>query len=163
MLVVSDTSVLISLCRINADNLLLALFDEVWIPPAVADEFIGLVAREYLFRGLAIPSWVKCSSAREVAAEVIACGPLDRGESEALTLAIHLHADLVLIDEIAGREAASRLGLKRTGIAGVLLRAKDEGLIPAVAPVLEDLRSEARFWINAVLEAEVLRLAGEGP
>ena len=163
MLVVSDTSVLISLCRINSESLLQALFDEVWIPPAVAKEFMDLVARMHRFRGLEIPAWIKRSSACEIAAEVIACGPLDPGESEALTLAIVLHADMVLIDESAGRAAASRLGLKLTGIAGILLRAKDAGLISAVAPLIEALRSEANFWLNAALEAEVLRLAGEAP
>ena len=161
MLVVSDTSVLLNLCRVSAEGLLLALFREVWVPPAVAAEFSRLAGSRPRFQGLVLPAWVRISPAIEVAAKVRACPDLDSGETEALSLALELRADAVLIDEAAGRRAASVLNLPVVGVAGILLRAKGMRLIPAVRPVLERLREHAGFWLHPGFEAEVLRLAGE--
>jgi len=161
VLVVSDASVLLNLCRVSAEELLRELFREVWIPPAVAEEFSRLVGSRPRFHGLALPGWVRISPAIQVAAEVRACPDLDSGETEALSLALEMHADAVLIDEAAGRRAANVLKIPFVGVAGILLRARQRRLIPAVHPLLDRLRIEAGFWLNPEFEAEVLRLAGE--
>ena len=161
MLVVSDTSVLLNLCRVSAEGLLLELFREVWIPPAVAAEFLRLASARPRFRGLALPAWVRISPAVQVALEVRAFPGLDSGESEALSLALELHASAILVDEAMGRRAAGLLSVPAIGIAGILLRAGERGLIPAVRPLLIRLREEAGFWLSPKFEAEVLRLAGE--
>lgn len=161
MLVVSDTSVLLNLCRVSAEGLLPELFGEVWVPPAVAAEFSHLAGARARFQGLALPSWVRISREVQVAEEVRACPDLDSGETEALSLALELHADAVLMDEAAGRRAATVLQVPFVGVAGILIRAKVGKLIPAVRPLLERLRYEAGFWLHPRFEAEVLRLAGE--
>jgi len=92
---------------------------------------------------------------------VSACPGLDAGETEALALALQIRADAVLLDEAAARNAAVQLHLAFIGIAGILLRAKAQCLIPAVRPVLERLRTDANFWLTVAFEANVLRLAGE--
>ncbi len=51
MLVVSDTSVLLNLCRVSAEGLLPALFREVWVPPAVAAGFARLAESRARFQG----------------------------------------------------------------------------------------------------------------
>ncbi|MEI7823437.1 MAG: DUF3368 domain-containing protein [Verrucomicrobiota bacterium] len=161
MLVVSDTSVLLNLCRVSAEGLLPELFGEVWVPPAVAAEFSRLAGNHARFQGLVLPAWVRISSAVQVSAEVRACPDLDSGETEALSLALEWHADAVLMDEAAGRRAATVLKVTSVGVAGILIRARSRGLIPAVRPLLERLRVEAGFWLHPRFEAEVLRLAGE--
>ena len=161
MLVVSDTSVLLNLCRVSAEGLLLELFAEVWIPPAVAAEFLRLAGGRARFRGMALPEWVRISPAVQVSPEVRACPDLDAGESEALSLALELQAKAVLVDEEAGRSAARVLNVTCIGIAGILLRARERGLIPVVRPLIVRLREEAGFWLSPGFEAEVLRLAGE--
>ena len=161
MLVVSDTSVLLNLCRVSAEGLLPELFGEVWVPPAVAAEFSRLAGNRARFQGLVLPAWVRISSAVQVSGEVRACPDLDSGETEALSLALEWHADAVLMDEAAGRRAAMVLKVTSVGVAGILIRARSRGLIPAVRPLLERLRVEAGFWLHPRFEAEVLRLAGE--
>ena len=60
---------------------------------------------------------------------VVISTDLDRGEEDALRLALHYNADLVLMDERDGVEEARRLGLTVTGTIGVLDRAAERGLI----------------------------------
>jgi predicted nucleic acid-binding protein len=66
-----------------------------------------------------------------------------------------------LIDEKLGREVANRLGLRTIGILGVLLESYRRGLIPEVKAVLDQLETEAGFWVSSQLRLRVLRLAGE--
>jgi uncharacterized protein len=86
---------------------------------------------------------------------------LDEGEAEAVALAHEIKADLLLIDEQAGRRHAARLGLKFIGLLGVLLAAKDAGTLPAIKGPLEDLIAKAGFWVRPSLYAAVLKAAGE--
>jgi uncharacterized protein len=81
---------------------------------------------------------------------------LDPGEAEAIALALEKQADLILVDERLGRQVAMALGLRVTGLLGVLAEAKRASLIERVKPVIEDLHERAGFWISAELIAEVL-------
>ncbi len=87
---------------------------------------------------------------------------LDAGEASAIALASELHADLVLIDDRRGREVARRMALPVKGTLGVLVEARDRGLLPSLAPVIGELR-EAGFWVTDEVVARVLALVGEPP
>jgi len=65
------------------------------------------------------------------------------------------------MDEQAGRAAAASLGLRTIGLLGILRDAKEQSLIPAVAPLLDRLEQEADFWISASLRSIVLKSVGE--
>jgi len=86
---------------------------------------------------------------------------LDLGEAEALALALELQADGVLVDEKLGRRIAKRNGIATVGTLGVLLRAKAEGHVPAVRPLLERLIQEISFRVSPRVQADVLQRAGE--
>jgi predicted nucleic acid-binding protein len=164
MLVVSDTSVLINLAVIGEVRILQRLFFVVVAPSAVRAEFGQIAVREARFRGACWPDWVEVRQPASISADLLT-GPhsLHTGEREAIALALELHADLLLIDEDAGRAAAKAHGLAITGIAGILLRAKASGLIPSVASILDRIVNECGFWIGSAFRESVLRLAGETP
>lgn len=163
MIVVADTSVLLNLCRVHLADLLPSLFGEVWIPPMVEHEFNRLSAAHPRFAGVQLPGWVKHALPVPVPASVSACPDLDPGETEALALALSLRADFILVDDLAARRAAAQLHQRSTGIGGILLLAKSQGLIPEIVPCLDRLRQEARFYMSAPFRAELIRLAGETP
>lgn len=84
---------------------------------------------------------------------------LDAGETAAIALALELKAT-VLMDERLGRDVAHRRGLAVVGSAGVLIKARQMGLLPAVAPVLARMKAEGYFMSDALVR-EVLRRVGE--
>ena len=86
---------------------------------------------------------------------------LDPGESEALALALEIHADYLLMDEQAGRAEAHRCGIQTTGVMGILVRAKETGRIPRIEPLLDELEHGLRFFVSRSLRENVLKRAGE--
>ena len=86
---------------------------------------------------------------------------LDAGEAEAIALALSLPQTTLRIDEVRGRRVATRLGLDVLDTAGVLLRAKRRGLVPAVRPLLDALREQHSFRLSNALYEQVAREAGE--
>lgn len=84
----------------------------------------------------------------------------DEGEAETIILAEEINANLLIIDDYLAREIANLIGLKITGTLGILIRAKNKGLIQKVKPLIEKL-IEAHFWIDQVLYHLVLEVSGE--
>ncbi len=66
---------------------------------------------------------------------------MDLGGSEAIALSAELQSDVLIIDEVAGRSVAKKLGINIIGMVGVLLEAKEQGYIYSVQPYLDKLRA----------------------
>ena len=161
MIVVTDTSVILNLCLIGREELLPALFGTIVAPSDVVFEFDRLAEADGRFHNLVFPSFVERSATGPIAPSLTAIKRLQAGEIAALSLAVHLKADAVLMDELAGRAAAVALGLRPIGLLGILLEAKERGLISALKPLLDRLEDEAEFWISASLRNAILNSAGE--
>lgn len=149
-LVVTDTSCLIALERVELLDLLPRLYDEVVAPPAVIAEF----GRR--------PSWLRAEPVRGPSAVgSLVARRLDPGEAEAIVLARTVPDALLLIDEARGRKIAVSLGLSIIGTAGLLTVAKEAGLLPAVKPILDALRDDYDFRLADRHYERVLRQTGE--
>ena len=144
---VVDSACLIGLERIGSLDLLPALIEPAMAPPAVELEFGPL------------PPWMIVRAPLDVGMVAALRLVVDAGESEAIVLAYETRARIILDDRKA-REAARRLGVPVTGTVGLLLKAKEAGVVPAIRPLLDALDAN-QFRIGKALRAEALRLAGD--
>ena len=161
MIVVSDTSPIINLATIGHLHLLPELFTEIVIPTAVFNEVAGAGNHEPGAKEIREASWVKVHSASNQPLLPQLLNDLDPGEAEAIALAVNIRAEYVLIDEALGRKIAVSYQLQPLGILGILLLAKQRGLISAVTPLMDRLRSEANFYVDARLYQYIKKLAEE--
>jgi predicted nucleic acid-binding protein len=156
--VIANNTPLVAFWSISRLEILQNLFDEILIPPAIRDEFLS-AATGNRFESLQAAQWIKLTPlSRPNAADAFA--GLDRGEAEVIALAQEQDARLVLLDERRARRYAIRMGLPVSGTLGVLLLAKQEGLIEAVKPLISSL-IESGLHVHQDLAEEVLQLAGE--
>lgn len=160
MIVISDTSVLSGLIKIQRLSLLKDIFSEIIIPPAVHSELEELRRFGFDLSPFEHASWVVIKEPADSSEVGKFEQVLDRGEAEAITLAIELKADFLLLDEKKGRSIAEMEGLTVVGLAGILIRAKQLSLIPEVKPLLDDLVKH-NFRISKALYKVVLKRAGE--
>lgn len=127
-LVVADTSPVFYLLSIDQINLLPQLFGKVFVPDAVRKELshpaTAALVREWTAR---LPGWVELISVEPL--DDAALLPLGAGEREAITVAISMRADLILIDERKGRQVALDKGFVVAGTLGVLALAARRGLV----------------------------------
>ncbi|MBD2626714.1 DUF3368 domain-containing protein [Trichormus variabilis] len=163
MIVVSDTSPLSNLAIVGCLSILQQIYNKVIIPQGVAEELINASDEEHIIAGVLSLDWIEVIPATnlELISELRNNSNLDRGEAEAIALAIELNADELLIDERLGRREATRLGLPITGVLGILLVAKHRQLMPAVQPVMDALITQAGFRVSSQLYAEILKAANE--
>jgi predicted nucleic acid-binding protein len=160
MLIVCDSSPLIALAKCDKLNILDSLFDIVLIPEQVYHEFSVSGKPE----AAVIAAWARGKvdepgEANLSRANALSLGP---GETAAIALYWEKSADFLLIDERKGRRIASQNGIKIIGIAGILLAAKNRGLISAVKPFL-DLLLNASYYISDSLYRTALQSAKERP
>ena len=158
MLVVSNTSPILNLAIIGQLALIRQQFGQVQIPLAVLAELKVLEDRpgSKEITAAVDTGWIKVQEVFSQLSVQLLQQVLDRGESEAITLAIDLKADRILLDERDGRKIAKSLGLKVTGVLGILLRAKQEGELSSLPDVIDALVKTAGFRIAPELLAKVL-------
>lgn len=158
MIIVSDSSPLISLAILKKLNLLEQIFDRIWIPKAVYDE---ITMKDKPYSGeLQRFSESRIKEVQNELAVRMLLNELDIGESEALVLALENNIDDILMDEYKGRRIAEAQGLSPIGTVGVLLQAKRKGFLEKVKPELDELMLHHRR-ISAALYNKALELAGE--
>ncbi len=158
MTIISDTTPIISLIKINRIDLLEKLFGEVLIPEAVFKELITNTVFENEARIVKSSTFLKTQAVQNIKALKIlqAASGLDDGESEAIILADELKSDVLIIDERKGRKVAQNLGIPITGTIGILIQAHDEKMLSSeeIKMYLEQLKnSNIRLSENLIQEA----------
>lgn len=158
MIVISDTSAISNLLLINEIDILRLTFSRITIPNAVYNEICKVESHRVALTHL---DWIEIRDLTDRRLFNTLLEKLDVGEAEAIALAVELQADFLLIDEAHGRSVAEALGLEITGILGVLVRAKDAGHIAEVRPLIDQLLTNADFWMTQAVIDTVLEAAGE--
>lgn len=161
MIIVSNTTPLIGLASIQHFDLLRQLFGEVHIPQAVYDEAV-LAGREAggAKQEVSTAQWIRTVSVQDRLAVEVLLDDTDLGEAETIVLARELGADWVLMDEKKGRRKLEQLGLKKIGTLGILLKAKQLGLLAVIRPEIEQLHRQG-FSISQNVIDKVLHQAKE--
>ena len=159
MIVVSDTSPILSLALIGRLELLHDLYGTIVIPEAVRTELIA--TDQDGAREVAQTDWIITRPIEPDIVLKLLLREVDRGEAEAIGLAVQLNADVLLIDERKARHLAAYLELGVVGLLDVLQDAKQRHFITSVKPILDDLIARARFRVSHKLYQRTLFTAGE--
>ncbi len=156
--IISNTTPIISLLKVDKLNLLKELYEEVVVPTAVFLEVEDGKNKPY-YQDLTQISWIRIQEIENPDSRSYFL-ELDDGEAEVLILAKEQNADLVIIDEIMGRRYAKQLGYNLTGTIGILLKSKENGLIDSIKEILSELTKKGT-WLNPKLVSKAIKLANE--
>lgn len=162
MIVVSNSSPLIILSAIDHLWLLERLYGRVLIPPAVHEEVVLDPAARAGAHEVGAAEWIEVRDVQNRdAVEAFTAAAFGRGESEAIVLAREQGAAFIILDDQRARKLAERYPSRITGVVGVLILAKRQGLIPELKPVLDLVTNTFHFRIASSLYHDALRQAGE--
>lgn len=161
MIVVSDSSPLIAFASVGQLALLRTLYGRVAIPEAVRDEVAGDVAERPGSREVLDAEWIEVIPASDTIERYLVLTLVDRGEAEAIALAIDLDAELLIADDRRARSVAEEMGVRVTGVVGVLLEAKQRGMVADVKPILDSISATVGFRMSRSFYDAALEAAGE--
>jgi predicted nucleic acid-binding protein len=157
MILVADCSALIALSTCNSLELLEQVFNEVVVPETVYHEAIAAHKKEAKQLEIYLQGKVRKVDMQNY---IFLDGFADAGETEAMVLYKQISANKLLIDDKRGRNVAKLNHISTIGSLGVLLVAKQKGLIAKVAPFLSALE-KSDIYLSKQLITFVLELAGE--
>jgi len=148
-IVISDTSCLIVLEKINELTLLQKIYKEVLTTPEIANEFKK-----------PLPGWIKITSPQSKSVQNELESRLDIGEASAIALGLETPDCTIVLDDLKARKIAESLKLNFTGILGIIVKAKQSNLISAVKPILQKLH-QAGLRFSEEVEQDILKQAKE--
>ena len=126
-------------------GLLNSLFDKITITKIIADEY-----------GKVLPEFIEIENPKNKNYQKILESFLDPGEASAMALALEKEECHLIIDEFKGRREARHLELNYTGTMGILIVAKEKGLINSVTELINEI-GKTDFRISEKLMNEVKR------
>jgi predicted nucleic acid-binding protein len=158
MIIICDSSPLIALSIIDKLDLLTTLFNDVFVPVSVFNE----VSAQGKPESLRIAEWAQGKVTASTNKQLMQSFSflLDVGEAKAMSLYFEKNADFLLKKEKKGRKIAAYNDINIVGSLGVLLLAKQKGLIFSIKPLLDKLQ-QSYIRISNELYFKTLSLAGE--
>lgn len=162
MKIVADTGPIIGLAKIGRISLLKKLATDVLITLIVHKELYGKIGFESNQIDQALNDFVHVVKPGSLELNIDEPpANLGEGEKQSISLAFSLKNDvLLLIDDRAGRQAADNLNIPKIGLVGILLLAKNRGLLDNVGALLQELRT-AGYWLSDEVIAVARKLAEE--
>lgn len=154
-----NSTPLIALAKCDCLELLHAMYDEVIIPEAVfhevcvEDDIASRAVRKSL-------DWIIVKKIQHPENKKYYRTRLHDGEVEVMILAQEIHADAVIIDDLAARSTAEYYELPITGTLGVLIKAKKKGIIETVMPIVDKMRENHIYYSDTLIEL-IKERAGE--
>jgi uncharacterized protein len=146
-IVIADTGALISMIHLGQINLIEKIFGEFFIAKAVWTELNAYDNPDFDRTVLLnLESKVKQINSKNHLLMV-----MDYGESESVILYEELHADYLLIDDNKARVIAESLNVNCIGTLGLLIKAKQKGLIDELKPLFEKLIRTGRYFSRKLL------------
>ena len=158
--VIVNSTPLLVLGNIGRLDILRSLYERIIIPKAVYNEIMEKNdSASHAVRSAS--SWIIVETIKNPSEYALYHARLHSGEVETIILAQQSpFADLIVLDDNAARKTAEFLGLKVTGTIGILLKAKQTGIITQVKPILNDIMKNG-FYISNHLLNMILESAGE--
>ena len=148
-IIISDTSCLIILDKIDELELLMEVGRKIFVTPIILKEF-----------GKSLPEWISVLSSKNSNYQQILEMDLDEGEASAIALSIDMENTILILDDLKGRKIAEKLNLRYSGTFGLIIKAKQLGAINKVKPILDKIKS-TNFRFNEKLFEIVMEQAGE--
>lgn len=148
-IIISDTSCLILLQKTGQLQLLPKLYSQIYITSFIAKEFEGDLLKEILIREAKDINLIRTLS------QIV-----DEGEASAIALSLEIEKSILVLDDRKARKLATSLEIKITGTLGILVKAKQSGVLPSVKPILDELK-KTDFRISQKIIDRILKEAGE--
>src|SRR5690606_22411860 len=148
-LIICDTSLLILFEKIKKLDLLRLCYKNIFITPEISAEF-----------GKTLPAWIEVKEVKNQTLQQTLTQLLGVGESSAIALCFEIPNALVAIDDLKARKVAKSLKLKITGSLGVLIKAKENGHVDKLRPLLKEIE-QTDFRISENIIEKILKVVGE--
>ncbi|WP_083798978.1 DUF3368 domain-containing protein [Coleofasciculus chthonoplastes] len=150
-LIIVNTSPLLYLHQVNCLELLQQLYSTITVPPAVPQE-LEVGKRQ----GVDVPivnaiEWIQIRPVAS-AALIPAIVDLGQGEAEVIALGLENPDSLLVFDDQLARRIANLNELKYTGTLGVLVKAKQLGYLPLIAPIIIRLRTQGMWLTDKIID-----------
>jgi predicted nucleic acid-binding protein len=148
-IIISDTSCFIILSNIGELEILHKVYGSILTTLDIATEY-----------GEPLPNWVNVVSVSDKYRQQILEMQIDKGESSAIALALETPDSTIILDDYKARKIAAQLGINYTGTIGVIIKAKLNGVIPSIKPILEKIK-QTNFHLTVEIEMKALKEAKE--
>ncbi len=133
---------MILLTNLDELDLLKKISKQVLITPEINQEF-----------GKNLPDWIKIKAPLDKHYLRLLEREIDKGEASAIILALETPGSILIIDDLKGRKVAAEMDLKYSGSFGLLLRAKQEGILSNLRPIVERIRKTNFRYSDKLLES----------
>ena len=147
--IISDTSCFIVLANIDELDLLQKVYGKIITTIEIATEY-----------GKPLPDWVEIGKVNDNYKQQLLEMQVDKGEASALALALETPDSTVILDDYRARKVAEKLKINYTGTIGVIIRAKINGILPSIKPLLAKIK-QTDFRLTNEVEQQALKEAGE--